>query len=191
MFTARGLTDSDFVSHIELHLDGDEPTTEMETRAEPLANLLTLEHATALALAAMSTAAFDAIAERTLHVSGDADEVVATLLRHTASHNAPMTLRATFAQALADADASVYAAAVRQILADTLDVGLQMGERMWSFATAPLADSEKASIWETVKDELSASTSEALSAAVVLYATSADKAFDAMVAKGIEDIMLH
>ncbi|WP_312978933.1 hypothetical protein [Corynebacterium sp.] len=187
LFAARGLVDEGFVKH----LDTNDPTDEMKSHAEPLARVFPLEHATGLALSAESENAMVVVADRCAHISEDADDTVAALLRQAATTLPPQPVRVAFARALATADEDVYAGALHILLTDTLDAGGTRDQSLWTFATVPLNASEREAIWATVEPKLTASVRDATLAAVVLRAADADEEFDQLVAKRIGDVMLH
>ncbi|WP_461109508.1 P-loop NTPase fold protein [Tessaracoccus terricola] len=187
LFDARGLVDEGFVAH----LDTSTPTDEMKSRAEPLARALPLAHATGLALSAESENAMAVVADRCAHISDDADDTVAALLRKAATTLPPQPVRVAFAHALAKADEDAYAGALHILLTDTLDVGGTLDQYLWAFVTVPLNASEREGIWATVEPKLTSSVQDATAAAVVLRAAEADEEFDRLVAKRIGDVMLH
>ncbi|MEV4775977.1 KAP family NTPase [Microbacterium sp. LTA6] len=190
LFDNRGLVDASFTAHIDTHLDADEPTEAMKTRAQPLARVLPLEKALELALSAESEDAMAAVAARGLEAS-EADPAVAGLLRRIAVLQPPVPARASFARAFASADYDVYMGAVRILLADTLDVGGTGDQHLWAFITIPLHMAERADIWAEVESKLTSSAQQASAASITLAATSTDGEFDQLVAKTVGGAMLH
>ena len=191
LFASRRVLDATFVGPVNIRIKGDDPTPAMIARASTLAGLIAMDNATKLAMSAGSQSAIDAVADRSKSFTGDADAMVASLLRQIAIALPSAIIRDSFAAALASADEDVYAGAVRRLLADALDVGGDREKYVWRFVTVPLSASVRQEIWSAIEPDLTASAREAKFAAVVLHSTVEDKSFDRMVAERIESIMLH